>query len=151
VKIAIGCDHAAYEMKAHVAEMLRDRGVEVLDFGTYGPDSVDYPDYAAKVSESILSGESEKGILICGTGIGMSMSANKYRDIRAALCSEPVSARLSREHNDSNVLCMGARMIGTVMAVEIVSTWLNTSFDGRRHQRRIEKIAALYKDGKESC
>ena len=151
MKIAIGCDHAAYEMKAHVVEMLKGKNIEVLDFGTNGPDSVDYPDFAAKVSESILSGEADKGVLICGTGIGMSMSANKFRGIRAALCSEPVSAMLSRQHNDSNVLCMGARMIGTVMAGEIVSTWLDAPFEGGRHQRRVEKITALYKGGKESC
>ena len=148
MKIAIGCDHAAYEMKAHVAKMLKGKDIEVLDFGTSGPESVDYPDFAAKVSESVTTGESERGILICGTGIGMSMSANKYKDIRAALCSEPVSARLSRQHNDSNVLCMGARMIGTVMADEIVSVWLDTPFEGGRHQRRVEKITALWSEGK---
>ncbi len=150
MKIAIGCDHAAFEMKAHLVEMLKGKDIEVLDFGTNGPDSVDYPDFAAKVSESVLSGESERGILICGTGLGMSMAANKFRGIRAALCSEPVSARLSREHNDSNVLCMGARMIGTVMAGEIVSTWLKTPFEGGRHQGRVEKITALWSESKGS-
>ena len=151
LKIAIGCDHAAYEMKSNIADMLRGRGMEVLDLGTNGPDSVDYPDFAAKVSETVISGEADRGVLICGTGLGMSMAANKYKGIRAALCSEPVSARLSRQHNDSNVLCMGARMIGTVMAEEIVATWLDTPFEGGRHQRRVEKITALYEDGKESC
>ncbi len=150
MKIAIGCDHAAYELKAHVVEMLKGMNIEVQDFGTNGPESVDYPDFAAKVSESVLSGESEKGILICGTGIGMSMSANKYKGIRAALCSEPVSARLSRQHNDSNVLCMGARMIGTVMAEDIVSVWLDTPFEGGRHLRRVEKITALWSESKGS-
>lgn len=150
MKIAIGCDHAAYELKAHVVEMLKGRDIEVQDFGTNGPESVDYPDFAAKVSESVLSGESDKGILICGTGVGMSMSANKYKGIRAALCSEPVSARLSRQHNDSNVLCMGARMIGTVMAEDIVSVWLDTPFEGGRHLRRVEKITALWSESKGS-
>jgi ribose 5-phosphate isomerase B len=143
VKIAIGCDHAAYEMKAAISEFLKGKGHEVLNMGTDGPESVDYPDFAGKVSEAVLSGKAERGILICGTGLGMSMAANKYRGIRAALCSEPVSARLSREHNDSNVLCMGARMIGQVMAEEISSTWLETAFEGGRHQRRVEKIANL--------
>ena len=155
MRIAIGCDHAAYEMKAHMAEILKDKGFEVLDFGTDSAKSVDYPDYARKVSEAVLSGEADKGVLICGTGIGMSMSANKYKGIRAALCSEPVSARLSRQHNDANVLCMGARMIGIVMAGEILSTWLDTPFEGGRHQRRVDKIIALGSsdnpDGKASC
>lgn len=150
MKIAIACDHAAYEMKAHVVEILKGKNMEVLDFGTNGPESVDYPDFAAKVSGSVSSGESERGILICGTGLGMSMAANKYKDIRAALCSEPVSARLSREHNDSNVLCLGARMIGTVMADDIVSVWLDTPFEGGRHARRVEKITSLWSEGKGS-
>lgn len=150
MKIAIGCDHAAYELKAEVAGFISDIGFEVLDMGTNGPESVDYPDYAGKVSEAVISGKADKGILICGTGLGMSMSANKYRGIRAAMCSEPVSARLSRQHNDSNVLCMGARMIGPLMANEIVDVWLKTPFEGGRHQRRVEKIALLFDKGKES-
>ncbi len=151
MKIALGCDHAAFEMKAHLAEILKDKGLEVLDFGTDSAESVDYPDYAAKVSEAVTSGKADRGVLICGTGLGMSMAANKYKGIRAALCSEPVSARLSRQHNDSNVLCMGARMIGIVMAGEILSTWLATPFEGGRHQRRVDKISALYKNGNQSC
>ena len=147
MKIAIGCDHAAYELKAHISAFLSDKGHEVINMGTDGPESVDYPDFAAKVSESVLSGGSERGILICGTGLGMSMAANKYRGIRAALCSEPVSAGLSREHNDSNVLCMGARMIGTVMAEEITSVWLETAFEAGRHARRVDMIANLIGKG----
>lgn len=143
MKIAIGCDHAAYEMKAEVVAFLNAEGHEVTDFGTSGPGSVDYPDYAALVSDAVVSGAADRGVLICGTGLGMSMAANKYAGIRAALCSEPVSARLSREHNDSNVLCMGARMIGLIMAKEIVKAWLATGFEGGRHMMRIEKLTAL--------
>ena len=143
MKIAIGCDHAAYEMKAHVKGVLEKRGAEVIDFGTDGPASVDYPDFAAKVSEAVTSGKADRGILICGTGLGMSMAANKFKGIRAALCSEPLSARMSRLHNDANVLCMGARVIGPAMAEEIVGVWLDTGFDGGRHLIRIEKFMKL--------
>ena len=147
MKIAIGADHAAYELKAHISGFLKDRGHEVINMGTDGPESVDYPDFAGHVSRAVLSGKADRGILICGTGLGMSMAANKFRGIRAALCSEPVSAGLSREHNDSNVLCMGARMIGTVMAEEITSAWLDTAFEAGRHARRVDMIANLIDQG----
>ncbi|MFC1769751.1 ribose 5-phosphate isomerase B [Nitrospirota bacterium] len=143
MKIAIGCDHAAYEMKDHILKFLTTGGHEVLNKGTDGPDSVDYPDFSKAVCDAVVSGEADRGILICGTGLGMSMAANKYPAIRAALCSEPVSAQLSRQHNDSNVLCMGARMIGTIMAENITSTWTDTKFDGGRHMIRIGKFSTI--------
>lgn len=139
--IAIGADHGAFAMKEIIREFLEKEGYEVLDTGTYSSESVDYPLYAHKVTEAVVSGKCERGILICGTGIGMSIAANKVEGIRAALCSETLSARLTREHNDSNVLCMGARMIGDEMAKEIVKVWLGTSFSGDdRHSRRIAML-----------
>ncbi len=136
--IAIGSDHAAYELKEVVKNFLEEQGYDYKDVGTYSTESVHYPEYAKLVAHSVANGESEKGILICGSGIGMSMVANKVRGVRAALCSEPLSASLSRQHNNANVLCMGARLIGEEMAKEIVMTWLTTSFsEGERHQQRI--------------
>ena len=145
MKIAIGCDHAAWEMKAAISKFLEEKGHAVINMGTDGPDSVDYPDHAKLVCDSVVAGEADRGILICGTGLGMSMAANKYTDVRAALCSEPVSAALSRRHNDSNVLCMGARMIGQIMAEEITAVWLDTGFEGGRHLIRIDKFKGLKK------
>lgn len=141
MKIAIGCDHAAFELKASLAALLEKQGHEVLNMGTNGPDSVDYPDFARAVCEAVLSGKAERGVLICGSGIGMSMAANRFPGIRAALCSEPLSARLSRLHNDANVLCLGARLIGPTMAEEILGTWLSASFEGGRHAKRVEKLS----------
>jgi len=140
MKIAIGCDHAAWEMKASILKFLEEKGHEVINMGTDGPGSVDYPDHAKLVCDAIIEGKADRGVLICGTGLGMSMAANKYTDIRAALCSETVSAALSRRHNDSNVLCMGARMIGQIMAEEITAVWLETEFEGGRHIIRLDKI-----------
>lgn len=139
--IAIGADHGAFALKEIIREFLEKEGYDVMDAGTYSAESVDYPLYARKVTEAVVSGTCEKGILICGTGIGMSIAANKVEGIRAALCSEPLTARLTREHNDSNVLCMGARMIGDEMAKEIVRMWLQTPFSGDdRHSRRIAML-----------
>lgn len=139
--IAIGADHGAFAMKEMIRAFLEEKGYEVLDVGTDSSESVDYPVYAHKVTDALVSGKCEKGILICGTGIGMSIAANKVKGVRAALCNEPLSARLTREHNDSNVLCMGARMIGDEMAKEVVKTWLNTPFSGdARHSRRIAML-----------
>lgn len=140
MKIAIGADHAGVELKDAICAFLVRSGIEVSDFGTNGPQSVDYPDFGEKVSRAVSDGEIERGILICGTGIGMSIVANRFPGVRAALCSEPLSARLSRQHNDSNVLVMGGRMIGTVMAEEITRVWLDTPFDGGRHLMRLDKI-----------
>lgn len=141
--IALGSDHAGVEMKAAVSEFLRERGIDYRDFGTNDTASCDYPDYAEHVGRAIVSGQAERGILVCGTGVGISIAANKIDGIRAALCSDPFTARLSREHNNANVLCLGARVVGTGLALDIVASWLETPFAGGRHQRRIDKIAAL--------
>lgn len=138
--MAIGCDHAAYELKEKIKNHLADKGFQVEDMGTHGPESVDYPDFAAKVASAVSDGRIKRGILICGTGLGMSMAANRYPGVRAALCSESFSARMSREHNDSNILVLGARVTGENLAYDIVDTWLNTPFGGDRHQRRIDLI-----------
>ncbi len=138
--IAIGCDHAAYQLKEIIKKYLSDQGIDVEDVGTHGEESVDYPDFGNKVSLMVSTGQYERGILICGTGLGMSMVANRFPHVRAALCSEPFSAEMSRRHNNSNILAMGARMIGDIMAKEIVNVWLKTPFDGDRHQKRIDKF-----------
>ncbi len=144
--IAIGCDHGGYELKLAVIEHLKKNGYEVKDFGCYNSDSVDYPDYAYPVAKCVATGEAEKGILICGTGIGMSIAANKVKGIRCALCSDTFSAHATREHNDSNVLAMGARVIGLNLALDIVDTWLGSEFMGDRHINRIEKISKIEAD-----
>jgi ribose 5-phosphate isomerase B len=139
MKIAIGSDHAGYEYKEQIKEYLNSQ-YEVIDCGTHMPKSCDYPDFAKEVSTSVSNGESDFGILICGTGIGMSISSNKINGCRAALCAEPVSAKLSRKHNNANVLCFGARIIGIEMAKEITSIFLNTDFEGGRHEKRVKKF-----------
>ncbi len=139
MKIAIGCDHAGFELKsALLASVLK--AYDVVDMGTDSAQSVDYPDIAKPVAQAVASGEVDYGILICGTGIGMSMAAGKVKGVRAARCSEPYSAEMSRRHNDANVLCFGARVIGIGMAEMIVEKWLSTPFDGGRHARRVGKI-----------
>ena len=143
MKIAIGNDHGALELKLHVVKYLEQQGHEVVNFGTDTADSCDYPVYAEKVCKAVVSGEADKGILICGTGIGISIAANKIHGVRCALCSEPVSAALARQHNDANIVAMGARTIGPVMAEGIVDVFLNTEFQGGRHQRRVDKIMML--------
>ena len=143
MKIAIGNDHAATEMKNEIMQHLKDRGCEVINVGTDGHESVDYPDYAKKVCDKVLSGEADLGIAICGTGVGISIACNKVKGIRAVCCSEPFSAKLSRQHNNSNVLCFGARVIGPELAKMIVDEWLDAEFQGGRHQLRIDKISAL--------
>lgn len=143
MKIAIGNDHAALELKNHIVDYLLKEGHEVVNFGTDTPASTDYPIYGARVAHAVASGECERGVVICGTGIGISISANKVKGIRCALCSEPVSAKLTRQHNDANVLAMGARIIGPAMAEEIVHTFLTTEFEGGRHSRRVDLITKL--------
>ena len=138
MKIAIGSDHGGFALKEVVLPLLQDLGHEIIDVGCYDTASVDYPAFADGVCEKITSGEANCGILICGTGIGMSMAANKKAGIRAALCSDHYTACMSREHNDANVLCLGERVTGPGVAGEIVKVWLNTSFGGGRHLRRIE-------------
>ena len=147
MKIAIGSDHAGYELKEKVKAYLARIGIEVNDCGTTSPDSVDYPDFAGKVGAEINRGRSERGILFCGTGIGMSMAANKISGIRAALATTPDAARLSRLHNDANVLCLAGRFLDAPTAEEIVRVWLETQFEGGRHQRRVDKIMALERQG----
>ncbi len=137
MKIALGCDHGGLGLKKEIAVLLQEMGQEVVDLGTDSPDSVPYPSFAEAVCAEIIAGRCQRGILICGTGIGMSMAANRHQQIRAALCHELFTARLSREHNDANVLCLGARVIGSGLALEMVKTWLATEFDGGRHLERI--------------
>lgn len=138
-KVAIACDRAGLELKQFLIQSL-EKEVEFIDLGTNTTDPVDYPDFAKKVAVSVLNGEVECGVLICGTGIGMSMAANRYIGIRAGLCHNSLEARLTREHNDANILCMGARMIGNECALENLKVFLNTEFVGGRHLRRIKKL-----------
>ncbi|NOX25166.1 MAG: ribose 5-phosphate isomerase B [Deltaproteobacteria bacterium] len=138
MKLVIGCDHGGLALKNVVVDYLNENGHEVLNMGCDTPDSVDYPVFSEAVCLAVMDGRAELGILICGTGIGMSMAANRHAGIRAALCHESFTARLSREHNDANVLCLGARVIGAGVALEIVRAWLTTDFAGGRHLRRIE-------------
>ena len=140
--IAIGCDHAGYDLKKEVAEYLKKNNIEIIDCGCDGQ-SCDYPDIAEAVCEKITSGQADKGILICGTGIGMSIAANKIDGIRAAVCSEHFSVKYTRLHNDANVLCMGARVIGPGIAVELADLFISTEFEGGRHQRRLDLIIKL--------
>ena len=143
VRIAIGADHAGFDLKETLRQALAEDGHEIIDVGTYDRSSCDYPDFAVRVGEAVASGRVDRGILICGTGIGMAIAANKVPGVRAACCSEPLSARLTRQDNDSNVLTLGARLIGPVMALEIARVWLETPFAGGRHRARVEKIQAL--------
>lgn len=140
MKVAIGSDHGGFELKENIREFLQQQGIEYTDFGTFDTASVDYPDFAKKVASAVATGECDRGLLFCGTGIGISIAANKVPGIRAALCENTYSAKMSRRHNDANILCMGGRVIGPGLGVEIVKVWLNTGFDGGRHQRRIDKI-----------
>ena len=144
MKLAIGADHGGLELKQEVVQYLRTfKNIEVSDFGTATKDSVDYPDYGKKVAEAVSNGTVDRGILICGTGIGMSIVANRYPKVRAALCHDHFTAQMSREHNDANVLVMGERVIGRGVALEIVKTWLETEFAGGRHQLRLNKIEKI--------
>ena len=143
MKIAIGNDHVGVDLKNHLVEYLTQQGHEVVNFGTDDTASNHYPIYAQKVANAVVSGECERGILICGTGLGISIAANKVKGVRCALCSEPVSCALSREHNNANIVAMGARIIGPVMAESIVDTFLTTDFLGGRHQTRLDMIAAI--------
>ena len=140
--IAIGCDHAGVELKKSIIQTLSEKGFDFCDMGTDG-EPCDYPDMAEKVCEQITSGKCEKGILICGTGIGMSIAANKIKGIRAALCADSFSTRFTRLHNDSNVMCMGARTMGPGLACELAEIFLTTGFEGGRHQRRVDLITAI--------
>ena len=148
MKIAIGCDHGALALKNKLVSHLEAKGHTVVDFGTYTPDSCDYPDFASAAAKSVASGACDKGIVLCTTGIGVSITANKVRGIRCALLSDVWSARMTRLHNDTNMMAMGAGVVGENLALEIADTWLSTEFSGEaRHQRRIDKVMALEKEG----
>ena len=140
-RIALASDHAAYVMKSELAEWLREMGHEVLDLGTNGPESVDYPDYGRALGEAIADGRAEFGVALCGSGVGISIAVNRNPAARCALVSEPLSARLARNHNDANVVALGARLIGVEMAKACVMTFLNAEFDGDRHARRVAKLS----------
>lgn len=144
MKIAIGCDHGAFVLKNKVIAHLEELGYEVEDFGTHSLDSCDYPDFAAAAAKAVASGECQRGIVLCTTGIGVSISANKIKGIRCALLSDIWSAKMTRLHNDTNMMALGAGVVGENLAMEIVDTWLGTAFSGEaRHQRRIDKVMAL--------
>ena len=143
MRVAVGADHAGWPLKEVLVAFLIDRGWDVEDFGTFSTESVDYPDYAAKVSEAVARGDVDRGLLLCGSGQGMCMTANKVAGVLAALAHDVVSARMAREHNDANVLTMGARFVAAPLAREILETFVSTEFAGGRHQRRVEKIDAL--------
>ncbi|MBE0069739.1 ribose 5-phosphate isomerase B [Thermoanaerobacterium thermosaccharolyticum] len=143
--IAIGSDHGGYELKKAIKKHLDEKGIEYKDFGTFSEESVDYPDFALKVAEAVASGQFDKGILLCGTGVGISIAANKVPGIRAAHVSDAFSARYSKEHNNANVLCMGGRVVGPGLAAILVDEWLNAEFQGGRHQKRLDKITEIEK------
>jgi len=141
--VGLACDHGGFELKEELKAFLKTLGIEPVDMGTFNEDSVDYPDFGVRVAKKVSQGELEKGILICGTGIGMSIVANKFPRIRAALANDLYSSRCSREHNDANILIIGGRIVGKELAKEIVKVWLETPFAGGRHKKRLEKIEAL--------
>lgn len=139
-KIIIGSDHGGFVLKGIVGRYLKDNGYEVEDAGTYSSDSCDYPVIAKQVAQKVSNGTYERGILICGTGLGMAITANKFRNVRAVTCTDTCSARMSRLHNDANILCLGERITGEYLAMDIVDIWLNTGFSGGRHQKRVDMI-----------
>ncbi len=143
MQVAIGSDHGGFRLKTEIINYLQEQGLDYHDFGTYSTDSVDYPDFARAVAEAVAAGKFERGILCCGTGIGVSIAANKVAGIRAALCHDTFSARMAREHNMANIITLGERVIGTGLARDIVATWLNAKFAGGRHVQRLEKITAM--------
>jgi len=141
--IGIGSDHGGFDLKEEMISFLKENGYQVKDFGTHSKESVDYPDFGRVVGEAVVAGEIDRGVVICGTGIGISISANKVKGVRAALCGDVYSARMSREHNNANVLAMGGRVLGVDLAKEILSTYLKSKFQGGRHERRVNKIAEM--------
>lgn len=143
MKIILGSDHGGYELKEKISLYLKDRGYEVEDIGTHGPESVDYPHYAVQAARAVAGGKADRGILVCGSGIGMCIAANRIPGARAVQASEPFEAKMSRRHNDSNILCLGGRFIGQDLAMEILETWLAELFEGGRHKRRIDLIDSL--------
>lgn len=143
MKIGIGSDHGGYELKEYIKDFLEEKGIEYIDYGTNSSKSVDYPEYGEKVALAVKNGECDRGIVVCGTGIGISISCNKVAGIRCALCSDTYSAKMSVEHNNAQVLALGGRVVGKDLALEIVSTWLSAKFQGGRHERRINKISDI--------
>ncbi|HOB30317.1 MAG TPA: ribose 5-phosphate isomerase B [Bacillota bacterium] len=143
MKIALGSDHAGYDLKNRIKDFVETLGYEPYDLGSYSQESVDYPDFAVKVAHAVRDKQCDLGILVCGTGLGMAIAANKIKGIRAVTCSDTFSARCSREHNDANILCIGARVVGEGLAMDIVKTWLEAEFEGGRHLRRVNKIIKL--------
>ena len=143
MKIAIGCDHGALDLKNAVIAHLQSKNYEVVNYGTDTLDSCDYPDFGAAAARAVASGECDRGIVMCTTGIGISIAANKVKGIRCALLHDKMSARLTRQHNDTNMMALGAACVGEMLALEIVDTWLDTEFEGGRHQRRVDKVMAL--------
>ena len=143
MKIGIGNDHAALEMKNQVMEYLEEKGYEVINYGTNTPESCNYPEFGEKVGRAVVSGEVDCGILICGTGVGISLAANKVKGVRAGVCSEPYSAKLSKQHNNTNILAFGARVVGIELAKMIIDEWLGAEFEGGRHQTRVDMIMAI--------
>ena len=143
MKISLGCDHGGLEFKEMIKAHLLERGFEVKDCGTYTKDSCDYPDYARPAAEAVASGECERGILVCTTGIGVSITANKVKGVRCALLSDLMSAKMTRQHNDTNMMALGQGVVGPMLALQIVDVWLDTAYEGGRHQRRIDKMMAI--------
>lgn len=143
MKIAVACDHGGYRLKNVLMKEMVKHGYEVVDFGTYNEESCDYPDFASKAAQAVSEGKCEKGVVVCGTGIGVSMTCNKVKGIRCALVHDVFSAKATRAHNDSNMLAMGQRVIGEGLAVEVLNAWLNTEYEGGRHEARIQKMMAL--------
>lgn len=145
MKIAIGNDHSAVEMKQLVQQYLEEKGYEVINFGTDSEESCDYPIYGEKVGRAVVAGEADLGVIICGTGVGISLAANKVKGVRAVVCSEPYSAKLSKQHNNTNVLAFGARVVGIELAKMILDSWLEAEFEGGRHERRVNMIMDIEK------
>jgi len=143
MRLAVGSDHAGYEAKEHVKRWLAERGHTIEDVGTHGTASVDYPDFAGQVARRVAANQADLGVLVCGSGIGMAIAANKVKGVRAAVCTEPYSARLARQHNDANVICMGARVMGLGLMEDVLQAFLTFSFDGGRHAARVDKIGRL--------
>ena len=143
MKVAIGSDHAGFEYKEMIKKYLEEKGFKVIDKGTYSNERTDYPIYAEKVAKAVVNGEADRGILICGTGIGMSITANKIKGVRAALCQNDFMAKMARKHNNSNILCLGQRVVGTDHALSIVDTFFSTEFEGGRHEKRITLISEI--------
>lgn len=148
MKIAIGCDHTAIDLKETIKKHLQDKGHEVEDVGTYSKESCDYPIYGFKVANKIKNGEAERGVLICGTGVGISLAANKVKGIRAVVCSEPYTAKMARMHNNAQIIAMGARVVSDGLATDIVDAFMNAEFEGGRHQRRVDILSRIEETGR---